>query len=216
MKDMTSVATTMMTDDEKAEIEKQLNSEHPGAAPSTPSVAGASAANPTGTAEPDVHKPTTSSRPSSPPSDSKAVHQPTVGSPPATPSAATRPDISHHTHSSLVPHGENSDAPSPASPSPSSTKEREREAARKRQKISQEQKEKLREQDKERRKVMEARVSMLTAKMIERLRPFVDSKRPGEKDDPETVAFEAKMKREADDLKLESFGVEVREILCRC
>jgi len=56
---------------------------------------------------------------------------------------------------------------------------------------------------------MEARVAMLSAKMIERLRPFVEAKHPGEKDDPETAAYEEKMKREAEDLKLESFGVEV-------
>jgi hypothetical protein len=80
---------------------------------------------------------------------------------------------------------------------------------KKRNKMTLEQKEKLREQDKERRRVLEARVNMLTAKMIERLRPFVEAKHPGDKDDPETAAFEKKMKREADDLKLESFGVEV-------
>jgi len=45
--------------------------------------------------------------------------------------------------------------------------------------------------------------------MIERLRPFVDAKHPGDKDDPETLAFEARMKREVEDLKLESFGVEL-------
>ena len=86
---------------------------------------------------------------------------------------------------------------------------KQREAAKKRAKLSQEQREKLREQDEERRKVMKERVAMLTTKMVERLRPFVEAKHPGEKDDPETVAFENRMKREAEDLKLESFGVEV-------
>ena len=57
---------------------------------------------------------------------------------------------------------------------------------------------------------MEERVATLTAKMIERLRPFVEAKDPGGKDDQETKAFEQKMMREAEDLKLESFGVEVR------
>ena len=37
----------------------------------------------------------------------------------------------------------------------------------------------------------------------------MEAKHPGAKDDPETVAFENKMRREADDLKLESFGVEL-------
>ncbi|KAL0577297.1 DnaJ-like protein [Marasmius crinis-equi] len=192
MKDMTTAATTMMTDEEKAEIEKQLNGE----GPSTPSVAGATPASPTAAtaaATPiEVHPPpATGTSPESPPARPEA--------------AAANPSA----QSSLVVHGESS----PPSPSPSGhTKEsrekererieREREAARKR-------KEKLREQEKERRKVMEARVATLTQKMIERLRPFVEARHPGDKDDPETVAFEAKMKQEAEDLKLESFGVEL-------
>lgn len=56
---------------------------------------------------------------------------------------------------------------------------------------------------------MEERVADLTRKLIDRIRPFVEAQRPGDKDDAETRAFEAKMKREADDLKLESFGVEL-------
>lgn len=45
--------------------------------------------------------------------------------------------------------------------------------------------------------------------MIERLRPFVEAKDPGGANDPETMAFEEKMKREVEDLKLESFGIEL-------
>ena len=56
---------------------------------------------------------------------------------------------------------------------------------------------------------MEERVETLAKKLIERLRPFVEAKNPGAHNDPETKAFEEKMRREADDLKLESFGVEV-------
>jgi len=52
-------------------------------------------------------------------------------------------------------------------------------------------------------------VEELTVKLIDRLRPFVEAKHPGDKDDPETLAFEARMRRESDDLKLESFGVEL-------
>jgi hypothetical protein len=72
-----------------------------------------------------------------------------------------------------------------------------------------EQRKKLDELQIERRKAMDERVTTLTAKLAERLRPYVEANRPGEKDDPETLAFEARMRREADDLKLESFGVEV-------
>ncbi len=63
---------------------------------------------------------------------------------------------------------------------------------------------------------MQERVETLTKKLIERLRPFVEAKKPGEKDDAETLAFEAKMRREVEDLKLESFGIEVSTIFVPC
>ncbi|THV05539.1 DnaJ domain-containing protein [Dendrothele bispora CBS 962.96] len=199
MKDMTAAATTMMTDEEKAEIEKQLNAEN-GSTPVT-------------------HSPPTApvngsgSRTSSPQPVSTPISTP-ADAPPASP----RPEAATHvsTDSSLVPHAGAPEQPS--SPSPSTKEkekekekeriEKEKEAARRR-KITAEQKEKLREQEKERRKVMEERVNTLTRKLTERLRPFVDAKHPGDKDDPETLAFEAKMRREVEDLKLESFGVEL-------
>lgn len=184
MKDMTKVATTMMTEEEKAEAEKELNS----GGPSTPSG---------GTHTPVDHK-------------AETVPQPTV--PPASKQPPSTAGPPRHepppTHPALVVHAD-VDATSPSSPSPASESVKQREAAKKRAKLTQEQREKLREQDEERRKVMKERVAMLTAKMIERLRPFVEAKHPGDKDDPETMAFEKRMKREAEDLKLESFGVEV-------
>lgn len=45
---------------------------------------------------------------------------------------------------------------------------------------------------------------------MHRLRPFIDAANPGHPNDPETKAFEAQMRKEAEDLKFESFGVEVR------
>ena len=193
MKDMTTAATTMMTDEEKADLEKQLNGE----GPSTPTVAGAP--QPGTAAE---TSPTTTSEAHPPPPANAAPESPTTR-----PEATSNP--SHH--SSLVVHGEK--GPTSAPPSPSSqtkeSRERERERIEKEREAARKRKEKLREQERERRKVMEARIATLTQKMIERLRPFVEARHPGEKDDPETVAFEAKMKREAEDLKLESFGVEL-------
>ncbi|KAJ3775991.1 X-domain of DnaJ-containing-domain-containing protein [Lentinula raphanica] len=189
MKDMTEAASTMMTDEEKAEIEKQLNPDKP----STPPVAGETA--------PAIHNDA-----SNVPAANVPSTQPSSSSPPH-PEATTQPSES----SSLVVHGEQAESNPPSSSqsngmSEKEKLEKEREAARQRKA---EQKEKLREQEKERRKVMEARVNMLTTKMIDRLRPFVDAKQPGDKNDPETLAFEAKMKREVEDLKLESFGVEL-------
>ena len=49
----------------------------------------------------------------------------------------------------------------------------------------------------------------LYKKLIDRLRPFVEAKNPGAPEDPETKTFKERIEREADDLKLESFGVEV-------
>ncbi|KAJ3878340.1 X-domain of DnaJ-containing-domain-containing protein [Lentinula edodes] len=190
MKDMTEAASTMMTDEEKAEIDKQLNPDKP----STPPVSGEQT--------PAIHH---EESPPNPTSVANTSSELPTSSPSSLSEATTQPNG----NSSLVIHGEHAQSPSP-SPSQSVIEkeklEKEREAARKRKA---EQKEKLREQEKERRKVMEARVNMLTTKMIERLRPFVDAKHPGDKDDPETLAFEAKMKREVEDLKLESFGVEL-------
>jgi hypothetical protein len=184
MKDMTKVATTMMTEEEKVEVEKELN----GGGSSTP-VGGSPAP-----LDHKPHSPTT-------PSPASKTTPPSTAVPPQnlTPTVHSDADVT---------------SPSP-SPSPNAKQEKEaerakqKEAARKRAKVSQEQREKLREQDEERRKVMKERVATLTTKMMERLRPFVEAKHPGDKDDPETVAFETRMKREAEDLKLESFGVEV-------
>lgn len=53
------------------------------------------------------------------------------------------------------------------------------------------------------------RVASLTEKLKDRLRPIVEAKRPGESSDPDTAAFEKKIKAEAEELKFESFGVEV-------
>jgi hypothetical protein len=163
---MTTTATTMMTDEEKAEMAKAMNE-----GTSTPIGGAGRTALSSGTATPTSGKTT----------------------PPASPS----PPGFASTPSSITMHSE-ADAPLPSAKD------------KRRNKMTPEQKEKLREQERERQKVMEARVTMLTTKMIERLRPFVEAQHPGDKDDPETQAFEKKMKREADDLKLESFGVEVR------
>ncbi|KAJ6581542.1 DnaJ-domain-containing protein [Mycena capillaripes] len=167
MKDMTATATTMMTDEEKVEMEKAMNE-----GTSTPIGGPARSTLSSGAATPTSGKTT----------------------PPTSPS----PPNYASTPSSITMHSE-ADAPL----SPPSAKDKKRKG------MTPEQKEKLREQERERHKVMEARVTMLTSKMIERLRPFVEAKHPGDKDDPETQAFEQKMKREAEDLKLESFGVEL-------
>lgn len=190
MKEMTSVATTMMSEEEKAEMERELNE-------------GRGPASPAATTPPHGVMPTSPSPPpngaahtDTPLSQPADAHVHTNGGTPAAASSAVSPlPLPDNEHKHLT------------SPGP---KEREAREARKKAKITPEQKKKLQELEEERRKNMEERIDTLTKKLVERLRPFVHAKRPGDKDDPETQAFEAKMRREADDMKLESFGVEVR------
>lgn len=159
MKEMTSVATTMMTEEEKAEVEKQMNASH--SSDTTPGL--------TTTAHSETESKT----------------------------APATNDPSGSGGKSPVDGGENG-VPEHQRPD------------RKRPKLTPEQKKKLEEMEAQRKKAMEERVETLTKQLIERLRPFVDAQHPGERNDPETLAFEEKMRKEAEDMKLESFGVEVR------
>jgi X-domain of DnaJ-containing len=167
MKEMTSVASTMMTEEEKAELEQATKR------PSAPSVA----------ATAHVDKPPQPAQSAANGSPANATHR-------LSPSTST----------------------TPADDSTTNLAKLDKDPKR-RNKLTPEQKKKLEEMDAERKKAMEERVATLTAQLIERLRPFVDAKRPGENDDHETIAFQAKIKSEADDMKLESFGVEVCSIL---
>ena len=150
MKEMTSVATTMMTDEEKAEVEKQMNSN----------------------------------------GSTQGITETSHVGPEVTPATTTNGEKSPTDKAEISPHD------NPA-------------GGKKRPKLTPEQKKKLEEMDVQRRKAMEERVETLTKQLTERLRPFVDAKQPGDRNDPETLAFEDRMRREAEDMKLESFGVEV-------
>ena len=154
MKEMTSVATTVMTDEEKAEVEKQMN----------------------------------------------------VGNTSTTPGLTSTPHVESEAKHSATTNG----ASGSGEKSPIDAAEAEQlRHDKKRAKLTPEQKKKLEEMEEQRKKAMEERIETLTKQLIERLRPFVYAKHPGDRSDPETLAFEDKMKREAEDMKLESFGVEV-------
>ncbi|KAI0730633.1 X-domain of DnaJ-containing-domain-containing protein [Earliella scabrosa] len=208
MKEMTSVATTMMSEEEKAEVEREMNE-----AAGTP-------------ASPPPVSPSPSPAPASPrpfPADSAlpSAGATLVPSPARSPSpsslASPAPGTPGPDRDSIA-----TSSKSPASSSTTNLKDKDVNAphhhrekdskethGKKRSKLTPEQKKKLQELEEERRKNMEERVDTLVKKLVDRLRPFVEAKHPGEKDDPETVAFERKMRREADDMKLESFGVEL-------
>jgi len=181
MKEMTSVATTMMSEEEKAEMEKEMNE----AGISTPPT-GVTHTTPAGSSEPSsattpAGEPPIAPQPEHPTSNGASSHLHVV----STPSPASTPSR------------EGNKSPSP------------KDKGKGRNKLTPEQRKKLQDLEEERRKNMQMRVDTLKVKLVDRLRPFVEAKHPGDKDDPETKAFETRMKREADDLKLESFGVEL-------
>lgn len=215
MKDMTSMATTMMTEEEKAEIEKQMNAGGPSTSTVQDGASGSTSAAGPSTAHAPPAPAARAAHAEPRPTDgvSAAIPAPAVVTPTTVPGTSSTASGGSH----LVPHAGGATAAGASTSVASNTaSEREAREAERREaaKRKAEQREKLREHEKARRKAMEARVAMLTQKMTERIRPFVEAKDPGGKDDPETLAFEAKMRREVEDLKLESFGVEVCDILC--
>lgn len=193
MKEMATVTTTMMTEEEKAEMEKELNAGMKPATPPTavtPDVNGSTPAEATtSTAEPTSSP--IAPQPSHPVGGLDATAMVHTPSPSETPAAAPTSPAATST----------SPAPESHSPSPAHKE--------KKKKLSPEQRKKLEELEEERRKRMQERIETLTKKLVERLRPFVEAAKPGDKDDAETKAFEARIKKEAEDLKLESFGIEV-------
>ncbi|GAA5871197.1 hypothetical protein JCM3774_006820 [Rhodotorula dairenensis] len=80
-------------------------------------------------------------------------------------------------------------------------------------KLSAEQKQKAYEEEKKSWEEKRQRIETLAQKLRERVRPFVDAAKPGDKDDPETKRFAERMRDEARDLAMESFGVELCHLL---
>ncbi|KAF8555984.1 DnaJ-domain-containing protein [Imleria badia] len=193
MKEMTSVAQTVATDEEREELEKEGI-----IPPSTP----AQEKGPT--------------RPTTPAAGSRATGQ--AARHLDTSAVALKASVSCEDTSTskrtLSPDSSPAKNESKSAPaSPSLEKDKDLHASKKRSKLTPEQRKKLQELEEERKKALEERVKILTTKLVERLRPFVEAKHPGEKDDPETVTFQEKIRLEAEDLKLESFGVELLQAI---
>jgi len=79
--------------------------------------------------------------------------------------------------------------------------------------LSPEQRKELQKFEEERRVEQEKRIETLEKKLRDRIRPFVEASKPGDADDPETQSFMKRIKEEAEDLKLESFGVEMCRLI---
>lgn len=61
--------------------------------------------------------------------------------------------------------------------------------------------------DEERTNEKRERIKTLANKLRDRIRPFVDARNPGDMDDTETKRFAERMRIEAADLAMESFGI---------
>ncbi|TRM65562.1 X-domain of DnaJ-containing-domain-containing protein [Schizophyllum amplum] len=182
MKDMTTAATTMMTDEEKAEMEKEMG----GGAPAQPSSNVAATPTPATTTAAPNGAPTT----------------PTAEQPSAAPASPTPTHATADRHgSSLVPHTPDEE---PSSSASVNSKRSSKPPSPKPPKLTPEQREALRKQEQERREAMEKRVHALADKLRDRLRPYVEAS-----SDEERKTWEERMRREAEDLKMESFGVEL-------
>ncbi|KAG0143830.1 hypothetical protein CROQUDRAFT_95774 [Cronartium quercuum f. sp. fusiforme G11] len=67
--------------------------------------------------------------------------------------------------------------------------------------------------EKQRKEDTANRVNELTRRLLERIRPFVEADKPDDPNDPEISRFVNSIRTEAEDLKLESFGVELLRLI---
>ncbi|SCV70271.1 BQ2448_1665 [Microbotryum intermedium] len=83
----------------------------------------------------------------------------------------------------------------------------------KKRKLEAEKREKMEQFERERAEEKKQRIKVLSSKLKDRIRPFVEAKNPGANDDPETQRYLARIKEETMDLALESFGVELCHLI---
>ncbi|GAA94860.1 uncharacterized protein L969DRAFT_90757 [Mixia osmundae IAM 14324] len=192
VKDMTKAGDILMTDEEKEQMNAELKKSN-GAAPAsvgaTPVSSGATPASPTAGAS-------TTASPAN-----AAAPTATAGT------TLTSPDSSMTT---AVTDG----TASPAKDSPKLTPEQKREAAVAKAEKEKDQRKKMAAFHEQRQKEQTERIQTLTSKLKDRVRPYVDaSSHPSETTDPETEAWLKRIRQEADDMKMESFGIELCQLI---
>lgn len=132
----------------------------------------------------------------------------TTKSYPNTASASRTADVISASPSTSLPQGTDLNK-SKTSPTPPATSARSPQKSS--NKLTPEQRKQMDDLATERRKNEVDRIQLLTNKLKERVRPFVQSKNPGDASDPECIRWEERIRAEIEDLKGESFGLE----LCR-
>lgn len=184
-KDFSKAMDISMTEEEKEELRKESEGKKDG------------------TASPDVaigaEKPTAAT-PTSP-----GVATATTGgvsTAASTPATGTSTDL----------HIPTSGTTTPTSPH-SNSKLMEKERARQQQKLTAEQRKKMDELADERRKNEIERIQQLTNKLKDRVRPFVTATNPGDTAADEYKRWEQKIREEVEDLKGQSFGYELCQLI---
>ncbi|ORX36585.1 X-domain of DnaJ-containing-domain-containing protein [Kockovaella imperatae] len=200
VKDFTSTMDVVMTPEERAEMEAAKNAETENIQHET---SGADSETTTATAAASTTAGTVPGASMTAATAEKSSEAPLSGTAPAQ-TEQSGSSLAHHSSFS------SSNTPTPsasstelgkASPGPKDKKGKH--------KLSPEQKAQLDALEKKRDAEKSARIEVLKEKLIQRIRPFVEARNPGDINDPETKAFEARIKTEAEDLKLESFGIEL-------
>lgn len=206
LKDFGKASEIMMTDEEKAELEKSMQDDAkkgPGESSKNATTDGTSAAT---TASDEAASddnavnaaPTTTASNSTPTSSATTGKVGPTTATDSTPAAGTTSSSSTSSQ-----HLSTQDASGTATPTGGKA------TSRTKPKLTVEQRQKLEALEKEKREAEEKRIADLTSKLKDRIRPFVEARNPGDKDDSETQLFGKRMREEAEDLKLESFGVEL-------
>jgi hypothetical protein len=190
VKDFTSTMDVVMTPEERAEMEAAKNEAEAEGRPASPTKSGAASPTKDGAASP--------SKPASPTKSAFSAAETATAA-----TGETKVEGKVEGEGS----GVGSTVGTPASASATDLNKKGKDAGK--AKLTPEQKAKLEALEQENQQRRDTRIKDLTTKLLTRIRPYVDAKHPGDPNDPETKAFEARIRTEAEDLKLESFGVEL-------
>lgn len=80
-------------------------------------------------------------------------------------------------------------------------------------KLTAEQREQLSKMGDERAKEREERIRTLARKLVDRCRTFEQATKPGDADDSETKNFQKRISEETEDMKTQSFGIELLQLI---
>ncbi|KAH8918710.1 DnaJ-domain-containing protein [Atractiella rhizophila] len=199
-KDFSKAMDISLTEEEKAELRKEMG----GASSSGPSPSLEHTNTPPGSSTPAA---TTSAQPHVTAHGTAPASKSEKSSTDAKPSAeaSTGPPTPNPTSAPTTTDGEKPTDQVAAADSKASKKGRP--------KLTPEQRAEMEKFERERREEHDLRIKKLENKLRDRIRPFVEASKPGEADDPETISFGKRIREEAEDLKLESFGVEILQLI---